>query len=366
MVGMALSLVSEWMKQYPMMIHCTQLSDRWHYEHGCLLKGIADVYDYTSDNRLLEYIQVNIDRYVEDDGNIRTYRAQDYNLDHIHNGKILLMLYRNTGEHKYALAAQHLIRQLDNQPRTQSGGFWHKKIYPHQMWLDGHYMAMPFLAEYGTLFNERKYIDEAVFQLLLMEKNARDPKSGLLYHGFDESRCQRWSDPFTGRSPQIWGMGMGWFSMALADTLPFLREHELKEAVAAAFTRCANAVIRMQDDETGLWYQVMNQGGKSGNYLESSASSMFIYALKKGYHMGILDQKMEEAALLGYQGLKKHLITKDRNGMMHIKQNCKASGLGGQPYRDGSYNYYISEPVVEDDPKSIGACIMALGASEYF
>lgn len=361
----AVRLVKQWIKNYPMMIHCTRISDRWHYEQGCLLKGIHDVYSYTGDDCLMEYIRANMDRYVEKDGNIRTYREQDYNLDQINNGKMLLQLYRYTGEEKYTLAAEKLITQLGNQPRTKSGGFWHKKIYPHQMWLDGQYMAIPFLAEYGTLFGKRRYIDEAVHQLLLMEKMARDSQTGLLYHGWDENRGQRWADPVTGRSPQVWGRGMGWFSMALVDTLPFLEGHERRDEVAAMLQRCSEAVLSVQDTHTGLWYQVMDQSTRQGNYLEASASSMFTYTLKKGNVLGVLGSEMAEAANRAYQGIVTKLMYRDGEGMLSVKQNCKVAGLGGQPYRDGSYTYYVSEPIVENDPKSLGACIMALSAVEY-
>lgn len=365
MDNFAMQLVTQWIKNYPMLIHCTRVSDRWHYEQGCLLKGIHDVYRYTGENYLMEYIRTNMDRYVDNDGNIRTYREQDYNLDQINNGKMLLQLYRYTGKEKYALAAKKLIVQMDNQPRTKSGGFWHKKIYPHQMWLDGHYMAMPFLAEYGTMFGERCYIDEAVQQLILMEDKARDSQTGLLYHGWDESRGQRWSNPVTGQSPQVWGRGMGWFAMALVDILPFLDKHEGREEVAAMLQRCSEAVLNVQDTQTGLWYQVMDQGTRQGNYLEASASSMFTYTLKKGNVLGILGPEMAEAAKRAYQGMITKFLYKDRKGMLSVKQNCKVAGLGGQPYRDGSYTYYVSEPIVEDDLKSLGACIMALSAVEY-
>ncbi|MET0650612.1 MAG: glycoside hydrolase family 88 protein, partial [Pyrinomonadaceae bacterium] len=193
--------------------------DRWTYEQGVTLTGIEAVWLNTGDGRYFEYIKHVLDRLIEEDGTIRTYKKEDFNIDNVQPGRLLLTLYKVTGQDKYRKAAAHLRDQLRSHPRTSEGGFWHKKIYPSQMWLDGLYMGEPFYAEYAATFGETEAFDDIAKQFILMEKHSRDAKTGLLYHGWDESRQQRWADKTTGRSPHFWGRAMGWYAMALVDTL---------------------------------------------------------------------------------------------------------------------------------------------------
>ncbi|HEV8133314.1 MAG TPA: glycoside hydrolase family 88 protein [Pyrinomonadaceae bacterium] len=333
---------------------------QWSYEQGVVLKGIEGVWLSTGDGRYFSFIQKGMDNFVNADGSIRTYKAEDYNLDNINSGKILLLLYKVTGQDKYRKAAALLREQLKNHPRTSDGGFWHKKIYPNQMWLDGLYMAEPFYAEYAATFHEQSAFDDIAKQFILMESHARDPRTGLLYHGWDESKQQRWADPATGHSPNFWDRAMGWYAMALVDTLEFFpRTHPQRAELIAIFNRLAKAVAKYQDTKTGLWYEVVDKGSEKGNYLEASGSSMFVYALAKGVRDGYVPASYLSVAKHGYNGLTSEFIKTDANGETNLDGTVSVAGLGGNPYRDGSYQYYLSERVVRDDPKGIGAFLMA-------
>ena len=333
---------------------------RWTYEHGVVLKGIEGLWLNTGDGRYFKFIQEGMDRFVADDGSIRTYNASDYNLDNINCGKNLLLLYKVTGQDKYRKAAMLLREQLKTHPRTSEGGFWHKKIYPSQMWLDGLYMAEPFYAEYAATFHEPAAFDDIAKQFILMEKHSRDAKTGLLYHGWDESKQQRWADPATGRSPNFWDRAMGWYAMALVDTLDYFpRSHPQRDELVAILNRLAKAVVSYQDPKSGLWYQVVDKGKEKGNYLETSGSSMLVYALAKGVRNGYLPASYLAAAKRGYKGLTTQYIKVDESGRANLEGTVSVAGLGGNPYRDGSYQYYLSEKVVTNDPKGVGSFLMA-------
>jgi unsaturated rhamnogalacturonyl hydrolase len=333
---------------------------KWTYEYGVVLEGLEGVWLNTGDGRYFQFIQKGIDNFVEADGNIRTYNSGDYNLDNVLSGRSLLLLYKVTGQDKYRKAAALLRNQLNTQPRTSDGGFWHKKIYPSQMWLDGLYMAEPFYAEYAATFNESNDFDDIAKQFVLMENHSRDVKTGLLYHGWDESKQQRWADPATGHSPNFWGRAMGWYAMALVDTLDYFpRQHPKRAELLAILNRLASAVLKYQDPQSGLWYQVIDKGKEKGNYLEASGSSMFVYALAKGYRNGYLPRSSFIAAERGYKGLINRYIKSSANGETNLEGTVSVAGLGGNPYRDGSYDYYLSEKVVTNDPKGIAAFLMA-------
>lgn len=333
---------------------------RWHYEHGLVLRAIEQVWLKTADKQYWQHICNAIDPFIAPDGNIKTYAAGEYNLDQINPGRALFPMYRSTGEDRYKRALYLLREQLRTHPRTSDGGFWHKKIYPRQMWLDGIYMASPFYAEFGKTFGEPAAFDDVAHQISLIEKHTRDPKTGLLYHGWDESKRQRWADPATGHSPQFWGRAMGWYAMALVDVLDCLpAEHKRREEILDIFKRMMNALVAVQDQPTGLWYQVLDQGARAGNYLEASASCMFVYALAKGVRCHYLPTYLLDSARKGYLGILGNLIEIDTRGLVNLNGICSVAGLGGDPYRDGSYEYYIGEPVVVNDYKGVGAFILA-------
>jgi len=333
---------------------------RWSYEQGVFLKGLEGLWMNTADGRYFRFIQETMDHFVKDDGTIETYRLNEYNIDNINNGTVLLLLYQVTGQDKYRKAAALLREQLKTHPRTSEGGFWHKQIYPSQMWLDGLYMGEPFYAEYASLFHEDEAFDDIARQFVLMETHSRDSKTGLLYHGWDESRKQRWADPATGRSPNFWGRAMGWYAMALVDTLDYFpQNHPRRKTLIEILGRLAAAVQKYQDPKSGLWYQVVDKATGRGNYLEASASCMFTYALAKGVRKGYLPASYLAVAQKADQGILKQFVKADGSGRMNLEGTVSVAGLGGNPYRDGSYEYYLSEKVVANDLKGVGAYLMA-------
>jgi len=340
---------------------------RWTYEFGVALKGIERVWQRTHDEKYLKFIQQGMDNFVNADGTIRTYKIDDYNLDNIQSGRVVLTLYKQTQQEKYKQAAALLREQLKQQPRTSDGGFWHKKIYPYQMWLDGLYMAEPFYAEYAATFHDEAAFSDIAKQFILMEQHARDPGTGLLYHGWDESRKQRWADPATGHSPNFWDRAMGWYAMALVDTLDYFpAQHPQRAELVAILNRLATAIAKYQDPKSGLWYQVVDKGGEPGNYLEASGSCMFVYALAKGVRQNYLPKTYLSVAQKGYQGIQHQFVKTDGQGQVNLEGTVGVAGLGGNPYRDGSYQYYIGEKVVTNDPKGIGALLLASSEMENY
>jgi unsaturated rhamnogalacturonyl hydrolase len=334
----------------------------WDYEQGLVLKALEKVWRRTGNGAYFEYIRKDIDRYVQKDGSIRTYRYDDFNLDNIPTGRALLMLAQQTqpDKDKYRKAADLLWKQLENQPKTKEGGYWHKQRYPFQMWLDGLFMAEPFSAEYSLIFNHPQHFDDIAKQFALIEKYAVDPKTGLIYHGYDESRTQQWADKTTGRSPHFWSRAIGWYAMALVDVLDYFpQNHAQRPQLVQYLQRLAPALVKYQDAPSGVWYQMTSQGARKGNYLEASASCMFVYALAKGVRMGYLDKKFLTNAQKGYAGILKEFVTQEPNGTISLEKTVSVGGLGGTPYRDGSYEYYLSEPIKKNDLKGVGPFIFA-------
>ncbi len=332
----------------------------WNYELGTLLEGMDSVWLNTADPRYFNYVKGAVDQFVDSDGSIPTWKVEEYQLDNILLGRQLLLLYGVTQEPRYAKAAELLYQQLMHQPRTPSGGFWHKQRYPNQMWLDGLYMAEPFYAEYATTFHHPEAFADITRQFVLMDAHARDPKTGLLYHGWDESKQERWADKQTGLSSQLWARAMGWYMMALVDTLSYYPADDPgRKELIALLERDAAAVVRYQDAASGLWSQVLDKPNAKGNYFESSASCMFVYALAKGVRMGYLPARYLTNADRGYRGILSQFIQTGPENDVSLTRTVKGAGLGGDPYRDGSYAYYISEKVGTNDPKGIGAFLMA-------
>lgn len=338
---------------------------KWSYDQGVILEGIDAVWKRTGDATYFKYMQDCMDVFVGSDGTIKNYKQADFNIDNVKNGRSLLTLYKVTGQQKYFKAATLLWDQLQQQPRTKEGGFWHKKIYPNQMWLDGLYMGQPFYAEYAALIKNDKAYDDIANQFIWMEKNARDAKTGLMYHGWDESKAEQWADKTTGRSPNFWGRAMGWYGMALVDVLDnFPKSHPQYKELVNILNRFAVAVQKVQDQKTGLWYDVLDKPQGKGNYFESSASSMFVYALAKGVRNGYLPASFFAVADKGFKGMQKEFVAQVAPGRINLKGTVSVSGLGGKPYRDGSYEYYISEKVITNDPKGVGSFILAANEME--
>ena len=341
----------------------------WNYELGTLLGGMRSVWLTDVDPRDFNYIKGSVDALVTPDGSIPTLRPEEHQLDNILLGRQLLFLYGVTQNKRYLTAATFLWNQLAQHPRNAEGGYWHKQRYPNQMWLDGLYMAEPFRAEYASVAHQPEEFKDITQQFVLMEQHARDAKTGLLYHGWDASKQERWANQQSGDSSEFWARGMGWYMMALVDTLDFYPENDPGRAqLIAILRREAAAIARFQDKKTGLWYDVMNKPGEKGNYFESSAACMFVYALAKGVRRGYLQDIQPDGLLAvaarGYKGILTHFV-ETQGDDVSLTDTVKTSGLGGEPYRDGSYAYYIGEKVVTNDPKGVGAFLMASTEMEY-
>jgi len=344
----------------PAIQNITAAANTKGVDKGTYLKGIEAVWQNTGNPFYFDYIRNTITSFITPEGTIRTYNLEDYNIDMVNSGKLLLTIYRVTKDENIKNAAFLLRKQLEGQPRTKEGGFWHKKRYPWQMWLDGLYMGDPFYAEFSQLFNQPENFDDVANQIIFMESHTRDPKTGLLYHAWDESKLQKWSNPQTGCSPNFWGRAMGWYAMAIVDVLDYLPEnHSKREQIISIFKNMTDALIKVQDSTSGVWYQILDQGDRQGNYFEASGSSMFVYAMAKAIRKGYLDKGYYSAVKKGYDGLISTFVTVDSSGLVTLTNNCQGAGLGGDPYRDGSFEYYISEPVVNNDMKAVGPFIMA-------
>jgi len=332
---------------------------RWNYCNGLVCTSLEKLWKAKGETKYYEYIKKYADDLILPDGTIKTYALDNYNIDAVNSGKILFALYEQTGDSKYQKAIQTLRTQMLTHPRTTEGGFWHKKNYPHQMWLDGLYMATPFLAQYAQVFKEPALFDDVAKQIKLIDVHNKDATTGLYSHGWDESKQERWADKQTGKSAHTWGRGMGWYAMTLIDTLDFFpKSHPQYQEILQITQSVAQTLKKYQDISTGLWYQVMDVGAKEGNYLEASASTMFVYFLIKGVTRGVIDKKYLATAQKGYKGILKHLIKEQADGEITIIDTCAGAGLGGKPYRDGSYEYYCQEAKRDNDPKAVGPFIL--------
>jgi unsaturated rhamnogalacturonyl hydrolase len=333
---------------------------KWDYCHGLELQSMLDVYDAYGDQKIFDYALAYADTMILDNGSIKTYKLSEYNIDRINSGKFLFRIYEQTKERKYSKALDLLRSQLDTHPRNDDGGFWHKKIYPNQMWLDGIYMASPFYAEYAYRHNRVGDYADILNQFITVARHTYDPATGLYRHACDVSKKERWADPVTGQSKHSWGRAMGWYAMAIVDALDFVPKHEVgRDSVVTIFNNVAAQIKRLQDKKTGLWYQVLDKSGEEGNYLESSCSSMFVYALYKGVRLGLIDKSYLEVANKGYKGILKNFIEVDADGLVTLTKACAVAGLGGNPYRAGDYDYYINEKIRSNDAKAVGPFIMA-------
>ena len=343
--------------------------EAWQLDHGSRLyfgysQGVGccamlKMWKATGDEKYYRYVEHWADSLIAADGTIHLYTPESYNLDFINSGKVLFDLYRQTHDKKYRKAMDGLIKQLKNQPRTCDGGYWHKLIYPHQMWLDGIYMASPFMAQYGAEFDKPEWIAEAVKQVTLCHDHTLDAATGLYHHAWDESRSQRWADPVTGHSPCFWGRSMGWYFMALVDCLDFIPLEDEAYARIAGYVRELAAVLPRWQDADGLWYQVVDCPERDGNFPEASVTAQFMYAYAKAINKGILDaDTFAFIPLRALQGLRSRLIVENADGTLTLTRCCQVGGLGGNPYRDGSFDYYIHEKIRDNDAKATGPFIM--------
>ena len=332
---------------------------KWDYCHGLELGAMMDVYDRYGDAKFYEYALAYADTMVNEDGTIKKYKLTDYSLDRINSGKMLFRIYEQTKNDKYKKALDLLRSQFDGQPRNADGGFWHKKVYPNQMWLDGLYMGTPFLAEYAYRNNEPQAYQEVINQIKIVARHTYDPANGLFRHACDVSKREKWADKETGQSQHCWGRALGWYMMAIVDDLDFIPQHEPgRDTVLVILNHIAETLKKYQSPE-GLWYQVMDKSGEPGNYLESSCSAMFVYSLFKAVRKGYIPSSYFAVARKGYEGILNEFIKVDDNGLVSITKACAVAGLGGKNYRMGDYDYYIHEQIRDNDPKAVGPFILA-------
>jgi unsaturated rhamnogalacturonyl hydrolase len=333
--------------------------DRWDYTAGLVLLAMQRLSVSTRDSQYTAYAKRSVDLLVAPDGTIKTYRQADFNLDQINEGRVLFALSDATDDSRYQRAADQLRAQLAAQPRTAERGFWHKQIYPEQMWLDGLYMAEPFYAEYAQRHADKAAMTDVTRQFLLIAQHLRDSSTGLYYHAWDSARRQPWADPATGRSKNFWGRAVGWYLTAAVDVLDYLpKNHPNRPAMIEIVRQLADAVARVQDT-SGVWWQVLDQPNRPRNYLEESASAMFTYSFAKGARLGYLSPKYRALAARAFDGMIQKFVSTTADGLVSIRSICKVAGLGGNPPRDGTYEYYVSEPVVSDDYKGVGAFMLA-------
>ena len=335
------------------------LNDKWSYDFGVVWRGMEALHRLTGEEKYFAYIRDALDTMVAEDGAIAGYTLDSQNLDYLCNGRAIIYLWEKTGEEKYLRAARLLRSQIDSQPRTSDGGFWHKKIYPYQMWLDGQHMAIPFYIQSEKLLGgSEAALEDAANQLILAYRHTLNPETGLPCHGWDEKKAQPWADPETGRAAHAWGRAVGWYMVALADSLELLpRENRHYDEVKGIFRELSEKLLSIRQE--GVWLQVLDCPGRAGNYLESSGSCMIAYALMKGARLGLLPAEYALEGQRSFEAIQRQFIGRMRSGEYFVAKCCRGAGLGGNPCRDGSYDYYISEIVSSFDLKATGAFIQA-------
>ncbi|MDS9467456.1 glycoside hydrolase family 88 protein [Paracoccus sp. MBLB3053] len=339
----------------------------WCYEDGCVYRGLDMLHEVTGDPRWHAHLRRLIGAQIGEDGRLAGYDPDEFNIDNILSGRVLFSLWRETGDDRYMRAARHLVGQLDRHPRISAGNYWHKLRYPHQVWLDGLYMGLPFQIEYALAMGETPRIADAIrqFQTAL---DLTETASGLHVHGYDESREQSWADPETGKSPAVWARAMGWLAMALVDALALLSDDP---RAAGLRDRTRRILVKVADMQTsaGLWPQVLDNPDLKGNYEESSASAMFAYAFLRAARLGLVTgaegNRLRASGLAALEALEATRLVTDQ-GRTRFGGICHVAGLGGFSgvYRDGSPDYYLTEPVVADDAKGVGPLMMAFAESE--
>jgi unsaturated rhamnogalacturonyl hydrolase len=340
------------------LIFYVDRNPKWAYDVAFL--GMAIDRLGNIDPKYSKYMEDWVIYFVRSDGSIIDYRKEEYNLDRLFPGRNVMTLYQRTKEIKYKYALDNMIDQLKDHPKTNSGGYWHKKIYPWQMWLDGIFMGSTFMVQYAREFNAPEWFDVACTQVKMIYEKTLDQSTGLLMHAWDESRQQKWCDPETGKSHYPWSRATGWYTMAIVDILDYLpQNHPDRDALIGILQKTCDALLKVQDPKTGLWFQVLNQGGREGNYIEGSGSAMFSYVFARGARKGYLDRKFLGIAEKAFDDIIRELITTDDKGFLTMHNICGGCGLGGNPYRDGSYEYYINEKRVDNDTKGVAPFILA-------
>lgn len=332
----------------------------WNYMDGCMIKAIIELYHMKKDSKYLEFADHFIDYFVREDGTILSYHPEEYNLDNVNAGKTLFDLYELTGKEKYRKAIDTVYSQLKSQPRTSTGNFWHKKIYPNQIWLDGLYMAQPFYMQYTLAYEDGAHCEDCCRQFGQVYQLMRDNRNGLYYHAYDDSRQAFWCDKVTGLSDNFWLRALGWYAMALIDTMEIMPDRLSKEKkeLHRIYRELIDAMLPYQDQESGMWYQVVNRGGIAPNYLETSGSAIFAYAIMKSVRLGFLEDSYFTYGKRAFDGIcEKYLSEKD--GELQLDGICLVAGLGNREMREGTFEYYMREPIVKNEAKGVAPLILA-------
>lgn len=332
----------------------------WNYIDGCMIKAVIELHHITGNKKYLEFADSFINYFVNEDGSIQSYDPKEYNLDNVNAGKTLFDLYKLTGREKYRKAIDTVYSQLKGQPRTSTGNFWHKMIYPNQIWMDGLYMAQPFYMQYEVEYNNKANCRDSYEQFLHVYDLMRDTRNGLYYHAYDDSREAFWCDPVTGLSDNFWLRALGWYAMALVDTMEVMPEEmaEEKARLGAVYKELIDAMLPYQDQESGMWYQVVNRGRIQPNYLETSGSAIFAYAIMKSVRLGYLDERYFAFGRKAFDGICEKYLSEE-NGELQLGGICLVAGLGNKEMREGTFDYYMREPVVKNEAKGVAPLILA-------
>ena len=334
----------------------------WNYIDGCKMSSLIEMYKTTKDEKYINFVKSFVDYYVFEDGTIRGYEPEKYSTDDVCESRILFDLYELTNDEKYSKAIELTYTQVKSHPRTKEGNFWHKKVYPNQVWLDGLYMMQPFYTRYQTLRNKKDYQD-IINQFQYVRKLMFDEKAKLYYHGYDSSREMFWADKKTGLSKNFWLRSIGWFTVGLVDVLGYMDEQMYDEyhTIMSLLKESIDGILLYQDKDSKMFWQVPNFPNREGNYLETSGSSMIAYAILKGVRLNVLPERYKEIGLGIFDGICKKYLSINEAGDLNLGGICLVAGLGPKNNlrRDGSYEYYISEPIVENDAKGVGPLIMA-------
>lgn len=333
--------------------------NKWNYIDACMISAYLELYEIKKDKKYLNFCDDFVSAFVNEDGSINTYDIEEYNIDNIRPGKNLFKLYELTGKKKYRKAMDTVYSQLKSMPRTVEGNFWHKKIYPYQVWLDGLYMAQPFYMEYETEYNRMRFCIDSFSQFENVERIMKDTNTGLYYHGYDESRKSLWCDKKTGLSKNFWLRSIGWFILSLVDTALVIDEslyYEFRRLKEILYN-LANDLLKFQD-ESGMFYQLVDRKSDKDNYLETSGSALIAYAFLKAARNKLLPKRFEDYGRKIFDGiLERYLCVEGEE--FSLGGICLVAGLGGKENRDGSAEYYYSEPVVKNEAKGVAPLLMA-------
>ena len=337
-------------------------TNKWNYVDGCMITALLALYDMTKDRKYLDFSDEFIGYFVQEDGSILTYSPEEYNLDNIAPGRTLFTLYDLTGKEKYRRAMDTIRSQLDRHPRTEDNSFWHKDIYYKQVWLDGLFMAQPFYMEYEARYNGCKGCQDSFHQFQIVEKRMKDPKTGLYYHGYDSTKSIFWADRETGLSKNFWLRALGWFTLALTDTIERMPEAmaEEKKEMNRIFKNLIDALLPWQH-ESGMFYQIVNKPEDPRNYLETSGTMLIACGILKGVRLGLLPESYRQYGEKAFYGTAGRYLKQAEDGTLTLGGICLVAGLGGgnSTRRDGTLEYYFSEPVVENEAKGVAPMLLA-------